>query len=529
MARRSMGVADVKEILVHWDAGDQISRIARELGYSRPTVRKYVEAAEEMGLTQGGRRRGEAEWERLADAALLKVAKPVPVGEATLAVARYRDYLDKRVGQVRLSVLHQRLRDEHGLEASWATFYRYVRAQWPDKLQSEVRTTVRLDDPPPGEEAQVDFFYVRRWFDREAQVQRRMYSFLMTLSHSRHEFVYPVLNEDGASWLEGHVAAFSFLGGAPRRLVPDNLTSGIVRPDRYDPRVNRAYGELTRYYGCLVDPSRVRQPTDKPRVERNVDYARESFYRDRDYATLAEWRQAAVRWSLEVAGQRIHGTTGERPLEAFRAREQMRLIALPPRPWELVSWTTAKVQADCHLQVAGARYSVPYRFIGQRLDVRLGSKTVEVYQGAELITTHVRRLQGRSTRQEHYPEAAQAFLRATPQACLEKARQVGEVTTAIVGELLATGAWHHLREVQAILRLADRYSAERLELACRRASEAGDGRYRTIRGILEAALEDQVLESPSAPPSPRQAIGAFLRGPTELVGDALAVAVSGGA
>ncbi len=50
---------------------------------------------------------------------------------------------------MRLSVLHQRLRDEHGLGASWATFYRYVAEEWPER--------VRLDNPAPGEEAQVDF------------------------------------------------------------------------------------------------------------------------------------------------------------------------------------------------------------------------------------------------------------------------------------------------------------------------------------------------------------------------------------
>jgi transposase len=524
MARRSIRVADVKEILVHWDAGEGISRIGRELGYSRPTVRKYVEAAVEVGLVRDGRRQGEVEWERLAEAALGRVTKPVVLGEAALDVARFRDYLEHRVGQVRLSVLHQRLRDDHGLRASWATFYRYVTSQWPERLQPEVRTTVRLDDPAPGEEAQVDFFYVRRWFDREAGRERRMYCFLMTLSHSRHAFIYPVIGEDAGSWLEGHVEAFRFFGGAPRRLVPDNLTSGILRADRYDPRLNRGYAELTRYYGSLVDPSRVRHPTDKPRVERNVDYARESFFRDRDYETLAQWREAAVHWSLEVAGQRVHGTTGERPLEAFSSREQARLIPLAPRPWELVTWTTAQVHADCHLQVAGARYSVPYRYVGRRLDVRVGAKMIEVYQGVELITTHVRQFKGRSTRQEDYPEAAQAFLRATPQACLERACQVGEMTLTIVGELLATGTLHHRREVQAILRLADRHSPERLERACKRALGAGDGRYRTVRGILEAALEDEEWESLAPPPT----AGAFLRGPTALLGDGVAIALSGG-
>lgn len=256
-------MADIKEILVQWDAGEGVSAIGRALGYSRPTVRKYVGAAAGAGLVRGGQRRGEAAWEELARAVVARVAQRRPVGAVTADVAAYEEYLAERVGTVRLSVLHQRLRDERGLGASWPTFYRYCQARWPDRLRTAARVTVRLEDPPPGEEAQVDFFYAGRWRDPEAARDRKVYGFLMTLSHSRHAFLYPVVAEDTASWLEAHVAAFAFFGGAPRRLVPDNLTAGIAKADRYDPRLNRAYGELTRYYGCVVDPSRLGRPTDK--------------------------------------------------------------------------------------------------------------------------------------------------------------------------------------------------------------------------------------------------------------------------
>src|SRR5581483_4387961 len=168
--------------------------------------------------------------------------------------------------------LHQRLRDEQGLAASWGSFDRYIRRHWPDRLARSPRTTVRLDDPPPGAEAQVDFFDDGRWFDPEAGRERRVYAFLITLCHSRHAFLYPVLGEDGPAWLDGHVAAFTFFGGVPKRIVPDNLSAGVLRADRYAPRLNRAYGELARYYGCVIDPSRVATPTDMPRVERNVQY-----------------------------------------------------------------------------------------------------------------------------------------------------------------------------------------------------------------------------------------------------------------
>ena len=153
---------------------------------------------------------------------------------------------------MRVTVLYQRLHDEQQLEASWGTFYRYVRHHWPETGRQGARVTVRLPEPPRGEEAQIDFFYAGRWHDPEEGRERRLYAFLMTLGHSRHQFLYPVLGEDSRAFLEGHTAGFAFFNGAPRRLIPDNLSAGILRPDLYDPRSNRAYGDLARHYGCLI-------------------------------------------------------------------------------------------------------------------------------------------------------------------------------------------------------------------------------------------------------------------------------------
>ena len=170
---------------------------------------------------------------------------------------------------------------------------------------------------------------------------------------------------------------------------------------------------------------------------------------------------------------------------------------------------------DCHLQAGGARYSVPYRLVGKRLDVRLGQSLVSIYDGATLITTHVRRERGRATRLDHYPEAAQAFLRYTPQVCLQSAAAMGPATDRLVRERLEVHALHNLREAQAILRLAQRYDRSRLEHACERALSFGDGRYRTVRGILERGLD---LLAPEEPPPPVTA-GAFLRGPSAFVNE----------
>ena len=268
-----------------------------------------------------------------------------------------------------------------------------------------------------------------------------------------------------------------------------------------------------RYYGVVVDPARVARPTDKPKVERGVSYARESFFRDQHYASLAAWRQAAEHWCLEVAGTRRHGTTEEAPRAAFAAREQAALQPLPARPWERVSWLEGVVQSDCHVRAAGAWYSVPARWVRRTVAVRVGARVVEIYDGATLLATHVRIDGGRSTQVEHYPVAGRCFLTQNPAACAHEAATVGAATTALVTALLAEATLTRLREAQALLRLRERYPAERLEQACRQALAVEDGRFRTVRAILANDL-DRV--QPEEPP-PVGTAGAFLRGPAAFV------------
>ncbi len=92
--------------------------------------------------------------------------------------------------------------------------------------------------------------------------------------------------------------------GFPARLVCDNLKTGVDKPDLYDPQINRGYGELGTHYGTLIDPARAFKPKDKPRVERPMPYVRDSFWRGREFSSLAQMQADALRWSTEVAGLR---------------------------------------------------------------------------------------------------------------------------------------------------------------------------------------------------------------------------------
>jgi hypothetical protein len=373
---------------------------------------------------------------------------------------------------------------------------------------------VLRDTPPPGEEAQVDFGLLGRWFDPAAGRMRRVWGFVMVLVWSRLVFLRPVLAMDQPAWVEAHVLALEFFGGAPRRIVPDNLKAGVVKPDLYDPLINRAFGEFAAHYGCLVDPARVQKPRDKGSVERHVPYARDSFFAGRsgEFESLAAMQADALRWCRLVANQRqCRPLQRVAPQVVFDAEERDALLALPRDPFELARWSTPKVNPDIHLKVGRALYSVPWQHIGKVVDAREGARTVEVFLDGKLIKTHPRIERGKQTDPADYPPEKIAFFMRTPAWCRRRAAELGESVAGVVAALMEVNALYRLRQAQGVVGLADSHGAERLEAACRRALVAGDPSYRTVKGILAAGTEHDD-EPPGEPPS----APAHLHGPQLL-------------
>jgi transposase len=513
MARRAFDMIDVVEILQHWHAGRPKSVVASSLGVDAKTVRKYVRAAEDAGMTPGGPPLGREQWAALVAEWFPQLTDAKARSLTFAAIDAHRQRIEKMLKANRPSTVYQRLRDEHGLAVSVTSFRRYLWSQFPDASEAS-KVTVLRPQVPAGEEAQVDYGFVGSWLDPATGRVRRVWAFIMVLAASRHMFVRPVLDMDQTAWVAAHVAAFAFFGGAPRRVVCDNLKTGVIKPDLYDPKLNRAYAELGHYYGVLLDPARASKPKDKPRVERTVPYVRDSLWRGRDWGSEAEMQRASLDWCRDVAGRRAHrGLDGAAPLATFDAVEADTLAALPPEPFELATWSTPKVAPDCHVKVGKALYSVPWTHIGVRVDARCGERTVEIYLDGQLVKTHPRVARGRRTDYDDYPPEKVAFFMRTPSWCRHRAAELGEHVAELVAGLLAGGALHHLRAAQGVIGLADRYTAERVDAACARAIEAGDPGYRTVKGILAA---DTDTTSTDAANAAAVAAPAHLHGPDSL-------------
>ena len=325
-----------------------------------------------------------------------------------------------------------------------------------------------------------------------------------------------VFDQKVSTWIACHRHAFEFWGGVPKRIVCDNLKAAVNKPLWHDLVLGEAYRRMAQYYGFLISPTRSRTPRHKGKVESGVHYFKRNFMAGQEFIDIDLGNTRVRRWLLDEAGARCHGTTHQAPLALFAAHEKAALLPLPTTPFVLCDVRQAKVHPDCHVVIDGSYYSVPYHYVGQRVDVYVEEQIVQIYEQQALLVTHPRAEHKgqRFTLISHYPAEMSAYLERTPARCRELAEQVGPATAQVVEELLADRPLDRLRSVQAILRLQDSVGPARLEAACARGLYYGDVRYRRIKEILNAALDREPL--PDVDSEPVAAVHLFARPSAEF-------------
>jgi transposase len=394
------------------------------------------------------------------------------------------------------TAIHLALQRGHG----WSGSYSAVRRLVADiRLALPQEVTCRLEFAP-GDAAQVDFG-AGPVLTHPDGCQRRTWAFVMTLAHSRHQYVEFVWDQTVATWLGCHRRAFEWFGGVPARVVIDNAKCAITKACAQDPLVQRAYAECAEGYGFKIDPCPPHDPQKKGIVESGVKYLKGNFLPLREFRDLGDLNAQAWQWVMETAGLRCHGTTRQRPLDLF-ALERALLKPLPAIAPDLGTWHQVTLHKDCHLQFERVLYSAPFTLVGRVLWLRATDTIVALYEDYRHVCTHVRHLRPgqRVTLREHLPPHAQAFFAHDRQWCAEQAAHVGGSCLTLVERLLGDKILERLRAAQGVLALRKTYGAQRLEAACARALAHDSPFYRTVKTILSTGADRQPLAQAPTPP-----------------------------
>jgi hypothetical protein len=274
----------------------------------------------------------------------------------------------------------------------------------------------------------------------------------------------------------------------------------VTKADRYDPVFQRTFAEYARWRDFVIDAAVPRHARGKPHVERNVQYVRENFFRGEQWLNRDHVQREAVRWCLEVAGQRVHGTTRKRPFAVFEHAEKPALRPLVRSRFDPPEWAQCKVHPDHHIQFRKAIYSVPTRYIGSSVWVRGDTKLVRIYAKGELIKTHPPQAPGgRSTDYHDYPAELTPYALRDPQRLIREAKLQGEHVGRFMEQLLAgIFPWSRLRQGQKLLRLGHKYGRERLDAACRRALAFQMLNVKRVEAIVKQGLDRNAEAAPSS-------------------------------
>ena len=501
MAYREVSRVEIAEVVRRWQSGNSQRQIATGTGLSRATVRRYIAAALGAGLTRDGPAASEDQLSRLSGLNVSSPRKVEAPTEEILAPWAAQVYEWLTADRLQLTRIHELLADRN-CRVSYTSLRRFIqRRGW----QRRSPTTVRMGERAPGEVAEMDFGRLGLMEDAETGRRRVVWALIVVLTYSRHSFVWPTFSQKLVDVIDGLEAAWAFFEGVPKYLVIDNFPAAVAGPDRLHPRLTRGFLEYSQHRGFIADPARERHPRDKPRVERGVPYVRERFFKGGTFTDLADMRSEARRWCLEVAGQRVHGTTRRQPLTVFRQEERSALGEWNGEPYEMTDWRTAKVHPDHHVACQYALYSVPSEICppGQKVEVRLGSKLVRIYYRGRLIKVHPRKGRGgRSTDPEDYPSELSAYTLRAPDRIKLSAASHGPAVAAYA-ERLFDGPlpWARIRQGHKLIRLGERYSSERLDAACRRALSVDLIDVGRLERILVEALEQETAET-EPPPMP---------------------------
>jgi len=348
-----------------------------------------------------------------------------------------------------------------------------------------------------GEEMQVDYAGVKiPIVNPESGETSEASVFVAVLPASNYTYAEAQASENQCNWNNGHVRAFEFFGGMVRIVVPDNLKTGVQKPNYYEPDLNPAYQELAEHYQFAVLPARVRKPKDKAKVENGVQNIERwviAPLRNRTFFSLSETNQA-IQKQLEWFNHKEMQAVGRSRREEFEEIDRPNLRPLPEKPYEYAERKTARVHIDYHIEFDKHLYSVPHLLIHQEVEIRATERMVEIFSKGKSVAIHPRNFRpGRfSTFREHMPANHQFIEKVNAEQLVEWATNIGPHTAALVSATLRSRPFPQqaYRSCLGMLSLAKKYNHAFLEQACQTILETHTYSYTALKDELNWLVKE---------------------------------------
>ncbi len=482
-----------------------IRSIQKETGIHRAIIRKINKKANEKGWLKPF-----AELPREEE--LVEVFSKK--GKADQPLDRFKERIAEWIRKdYSFVVIHKLVNREY--ECSEATVRRYIK-----KSFVTLPKTVMVRPTIAGETMEVDFGCLGLVYDELRGRLRKAWVFSGRLNHSRKAYRDVVFDQKEETFFMCHVHAFEYFQGVPRKVVPDNLKAAVIKASFESPIVNRVYQKLAEHYGFLINPCIPYKPEHKGGVENDVKYIKGNFWPlfceeqselGREYPYSRDIQEALDEWTRDVSDKRIICGVGKSPDEIFESEEKAALSALPATRWEPISWAIAKVQDNWRIQYRNAFYSVPYRYIGKRVEVFATLSAVHIFFEHKEIAVHspAKRRWEYVRRTEHAPAEPEKYMSMTRGSIINQAKQIGIFTCQVVTSIFDHKTVDGLRPARALIGLARQYGRERLEAASKRAVAYGTQEYTSVKSILTNSLDRLDIDEPIEPQG--QKLFAFAR------------------
>jgi len=489
MANTRLDMKTTKQLLRLYTTGVSKLQISKQLGFSRKTIRKYIDIFHNSQLTY-------EELIQLSDSDLDTIfdVRSVVFSSKEEALHLFFPYVSKelkRVGVTR-EILWKEYKIKHPQGYAYTTFCEHYK-KWKGKVSPSMHMEHKA-----GDKMFVDYTGKKlSIIDKNTGEIQEVEVFVSILGASGMTFVEATLSQKREDFLGSLVKSLHFYGGVPNAIVPDNLRTAVKKSDRYEPKITDSLLDFASHYSTTILPTRAYHPKDKSLVENAVRIIYTRIFaplRNEQFFSLESLNQAILPL-LEKHNGMLFKIKKYSRADVFHEIEKPALHPLPLLMYDFKQFSKATVHKSSHVYLSGDKhyYSVPFAFIGKKVLIVYSKTGVEIYEGQQKIASHERNLAKYhySTIKEHMPSSHRFVTEWHPDKFILWADKIGESCKIYISHIL--GKKQHpeqsYKTCLGILHLTKKVSAERLNKACKLGLSFEKYNYDTIKSILEKGLD----------------------------------------